>query len=108
VGGRAPTGTHRNHRGCSRTEQLEGGQTTLLGVVLPYVGIVLLVNGIWLIGQARAAEPAAPGAAAAASGAHPMAIQGRDRQNHGRGGRAGRIGTAWVFGLLLLVDVIAF
>src|SRR5437016_6337819 len=27
----------------------------LLGVVLLYVGVVLIVNGIWLIGQARAA-----------------------------------------------------
>ena len=25
----------------------------LLGVVLLYVGVVLIVNGIWLIGQAR-------------------------------------------------------
>jgi putative amide transporter protein len=31
----------------------------LLGVVLLYVGAVLVVNGIWLIGQARAAAPAA-------------------------------------------------
>jgi hypothetical protein len=30
----------------------------LLGVVLLYVGIVLIVNGIWLIGQARAAAAA--------------------------------------------------
>lgn len=45
----------------------------LLGVVLLYVGVVLIVNGIWLIGQARAAavasrmptmETAAVGAAA--------------------------------------------
>ena len=28
----------------------------LLGVVLLYVGAVLCVNGIWLVGQARAAE----------------------------------------------------
>jgi hypothetical protein len=39
----------------------------LLGVVLLYVGVVLIVNGIWLIGQARVAEavPAGGGAAAA-------------------------------------------
>lgn len=30
----------------------------LLGVVLLYVGVVLIVNGIWLIGQARAAAAA--------------------------------------------------
>jgi len=30
----------------------------LLGVVLLYVGVVLIVNGIWLIGQARAAAVA--------------------------------------------------
>jgi hypothetical protein len=33
----------------------------LLGVVLLYVGVVLIVNGIWLIGQARAAPAAAAG-----------------------------------------------
>ena len=27
----------------------------MLGVVLLYVGVVLIVNGIWLVGQARAA-----------------------------------------------------
>jgi hypothetical protein len=36
----------------------------LLGVVLLYVGVVLAVNGIWLVGQARAAA-AAPSVAAA-------------------------------------------
>jgi hypothetical protein len=35
----------------------------LLGVVLLYVGVVLIVNGIWLIGQARAAPAAAGGEA---------------------------------------------
>jgi hypothetical protein len=35
----------------------------LLGVMLLYVGAVLIVNGIWLIGQARAAERAAVPAA---------------------------------------------
>jgi hypothetical protein len=41
----------------------------LLGVVLLYVGAVLVVNGIWLVGQARVA---AGGPAAAA--AHPTLI----------------------------------
>src|SRR5262249_53640935 len=31
----------------------------MVGVVLLYVGVVLIVNGIWLIGQARAAAAAA-------------------------------------------------
>src|SRR2546423_15179060 len=31
----------------------------MTGVVLLYVGVVLIVNGIWLIGQARAAAVAA-------------------------------------------------
>jgi putative amide transporter protein len=41
----------------------------LLGVMLLYVGAVLVVNGIWLVGQARAAEPepAAPPAGPAAA-----------------------------------------
>jgi hypothetical protein len=59
----------------------------LLAVVLLYVGAVLGVNGIWLIGQARAAaaEPAPvsaggvgepiPAGAAAAGGADPMAAR---------------------------------
>src|SRR3954449_5672215 len=33
----------------------------LLGVMLLFVGAVLIVNGIWLIGQARVAELAPPG-----------------------------------------------
>ena len=41
----------------------------LLGVVLLYVGAVLVVNGIWLIGQARAASAAA-GPATATDRAH--------------------------------------
>lgn len=57
----------------------------LLGVVLLYVGAVLVVNGIWLVGQARAAE--APRESASASGgasastvaeAHPAFMQGRE------------------------------
>jgi len=59
----------------------------LLAVVLLYVGAVLGVNGIWLIGQARAAavEPAGvradgagepiPAGAAAAGGADPLAAR---------------------------------
>jgi hypothetical protein len=55
----------------------------LLGVVLLYVGVVLIVNGIWLLGQARAAETrptptrAGEGAAAAAE-AHPTFIENRE------------------------------
>src|ERR671918_140520 len=49
----------------------------LLGVVLLYVGVVLIVNGIWLIGQARA--PAAAGGEAVAAGeAHPTFIENRE------------------------------
>src|SRR5919106_878104 len=49
----------------------------LLGVVLLYVGVVLIVNGIWLIGQARA--PAAAGVeAVVAAEAHPTFIQNRE------------------------------
>jgi hypothetical protein len=65
----------------------------LLGVMLLYVGAVLIVNGIWLYGQARAAQltpaTASPGAdpgggavevqaAAAAGEAHPTFIQNRE------------------------------
>lgn len=48
----------------------------LLGVVLLYVGAVLFVNGIWLLGQARAAAAGEAGAAAAE--AHPFFIQNRE------------------------------
>jgi hypothetical protein len=48
----------------------------LLGVVLLYVGAVLVINGIWLIGQARVAEVGETGARAAE--AHPFFIQGRE------------------------------
>jgi putative amide transporter protein len=44
----------------------------MLGVVLLYVGAVLVINGIWLIGQARVA--AAGGAGATAAEAHPFFI----------------------------------
>jgi putative amide transporter protein len=60
----------------------------LLAVMLLYVGAVLLVNGIWLLGQARAAEiaqqPAEAGGAgqaappAVAVEAHPSFMQGRE------------------------------
>jgi putative amide transporter protein len=45
----------------------------LLGVVLLYVGAVLVVNGIWLLGQARVAA-AGPGAAEG----HPTLIENRE------------------------------
>jgi putative amide transporter protein len=49
----------------------------LLGVVLLYVGVVLIVNGIWLIGQARAAPAAAAGGEAVFE-ADPTFIQNRE------------------------------
>jgi putative amide transporter protein len=59
-----------------------------LAVMLLYVGAVLVVNGIWLIGQARAAQAGptptpAPGEGevptpAVAVEAHPSFIQGRE------------------------------
>jgi hypothetical protein len=48
----------------------------LLGVVLLYVGAVLVINGIWLLGQARVAAAGASGATAAE--AHPFFIQNRE------------------------------
>jgi putative amide transporter protein len=51
----------------------------LLGVMLLYVGAVLCVNGIWLIGTARAtALGEGGGTATAAVEAHPTFIQGRE------------------------------
>jgi hypothetical protein len=52
----------------------------LLGIVLLYVGAVLVVNGIWLIGQATAAEATAAPAAGGtvALEAHPTFIQNRE------------------------------
>jgi hypothetical protein len=44
----------------------------LLGVVLLYVGVVLIVNGIWLIGQARVT------AVGEAGETHPTFIQNRE------------------------------
>jgi hypothetical protein len=49
----------------------------LLGMVLLYVGAVLAVNGIWLIGQARVAG-AGDGGGTVAADAHPTFIQGRE------------------------------
>jgi putative amide transporter protein len=48
----------------------------MLGVVLLYVGAVLVINGIWLIGQARGASAGEAGATAAESS--PLFIQGRE------------------------------
>jgi hypothetical protein len=48
----------------------------LLGVVLLYVGVVLIVNGIWLIGQAQAAEAAPAGGGAVATS--PALIDNRE------------------------------
>lgn len=53
----------------------------LLAVVLLYVGAVLVVNGIWLIGQARAAAlEAAPAGAPGKAGVtgHPTFIENRE------------------------------
>jgi putative amide transporter protein len=47
----------------------------LLAVVLLYVGAVLVINGIWLVGQARAATAAAPAPASVGGrGAEPAAV----------------------------------
>jgi hypothetical protein len=48
----------------------------MLGVVLLYVGAVLVINGLWLIGQARAAGAGNGGAMEAE--AHPLFMQGRE------------------------------
>jgi hypothetical protein len=48
----------------------------MLGVVLLYVGAVLVINGLWLIGQARAA--AAGDGRAMEAEAHPFFMQGRE------------------------------
>jgi putative amide transporter protein len=52
----------------------------LLGVVLLYVGAVLVINGIWLVGQARAAtvQPAAAGGPTEDVAAHPTFIENRE------------------------------
>lgn len=53
----------------------------LLGFVLLYVGAVLAVNGIWLIGQARVAAapaPSVPTGSAIALEGYPTFIQNRE------------------------------
>jgi hypothetical protein len=49
----------------------------LVGVMLLYVGAVLVVNGIWLVGQARAAALAPAGDAAPAD-EHPTLLENRE------------------------------
>src|SRR5690606_8193387 len=60
-GARCRTGTAQRRRGSCRTEKRRKEDVMLLGVVLLYVGAVLVVNGIWLLGQAAAAEREASG-----------------------------------------------
>jgi putative amide transporter protein len=48
----------------------------LLGVMLLYVGVVLIVNGLWLVGASRAAEPAVAGPRGAV--ADPVILQDRE------------------------------
>jgi putative amide transporter protein len=48
----------------------------MLGVVLLYVGAVLVINGLWLIGQSRAAAAGDGGAVEAER--HPLFMQGRE------------------------------
>jgi putative amide transporter protein len=48
----------------------------MLGVVLLYVGAVLVINGLWLVGQARVATAGDKGAGEAE--AHPLFMQGRE------------------------------
>src|SRR6266566_4098214 len=48
----------------------------LLGVVLLYVGVVLVVNGIWLIGQAQAAAAARRAPAVGQASAREAAVVG--------------------------------
>ncbi len=50
----------------------------LLGVVLLYVGVVLIINGIWLIGQARVASSGSAEGGAVAAEAQPTFMQGRE------------------------------
>src|SRR4051812_13039257 len=63
----------------------------LLGVMLLFVGAVLIVNGIWLIGQARVAELAPPGEPVPVPGgavegeggpARRAAVAAADPENH--------------------------
>jgi putative amide transporter protein len=50
----------------------------LLGVMLLYVGVVLIVNGIWLVGQARAAALAPAGDDSPAASADPTLLENRE------------------------------
>ena len=52
----------------------------LLGLVLLYVGAVLVINGIWLVGQARAANlaPAGGDGPVDVAAAHPTFIENRE------------------------------
>ena len=50
----------------------------LLGLVLLYVGAVLVLNGIWLLGQARVATAGGAEGAARSAEAHPFFIQNRE------------------------------
>ncbi|WP_257233651.1 AmiS/UreI family transporter [Halopolyspora algeriensis] len=64
----------RRHPALRHSERLRviadgGWGTMLLGIVLLYVGAVLGINGIWLVGQARAARAAA----SASTSAEPQA-----------------------------------
>jgi hypothetical protein len=63
--------------------------------MLLWVGAVLVVNGVWLIGQARAAHAARQPAAAAGGAAPGVAVEGQSSFVQGREG------------ILLLEDVIA-
>ena len=55
----------------------------LLGVMLLWVGAVLVVNGIWLVGQARAAQfETAPAARGDATGTAPVAGAGVSVEAH--------------------------
>ena len=77
--------------------QIEGRIPRLLAAMLLWVGAVLVGNGVWLIGQARAAHAARQPAAAAGGGAAPgVAVEGQSSFVQGREG------------ILLLEDVIAF
>src|SRR3954447_20053702 len=54
----------------------------LLAVVLLYVGAVLVVNGIWLIGQAQAATAATPVPASVGGGGGEPRAPAVDPPNH--------------------------
>jgi hypothetical protein len=68
----------------------------LLAAMLLCVGAVLVVNGVWLIGQARAAHAARQPAGAAGGGPPGVAVGGQSSFVQGREG------------ILLPEDVIAF